>query len=92
MMAQAMHDTGLGPKPPRQRRRDGLQPSERRSVQRRRRRWRPADEDLFGEGCSPPDDVRVRMDAAAYVEFYFEAMTDEAHPGGWWHALIWNEA
>ncbi len=53
---------------------------------------RPANEDLFGEGCSPPDAVRALMDAAAYVEFFIEAMPDEEHPRGWWHALIWTEA
>jgi hypothetical protein len=53
---------------------------------------RKPDEDLFGEGCTPPDDVRARMDGAAYVEFYLEAMPDETHPQGWWHALIWNKA
>jgi hypothetical protein len=57
---------------------------------RRRPRWRRADEDLFGEGCEPPADIKARMDAAAYAEFYFDAMGDEGHPAGWWHVLIWK--
>lgn len=46
------------------------------------------EEELFGEGCTPPADARSRIDAADHVELHVEAVPDEVHPRGWWHALL----
>lgn len=53
---------------------------------------RDPDEELFGEGLTPPDEVAAKIEAAAYAEVYRDALGDDSHPYGWWCALIWREA
>lgn len=52
---------------------------------------RPPDEELFGEGLTPPDDAAAKIAAAPYSEFFRDALGDDSHPYGWWCALIWLE-